>query len=273
MEYRDLLYERVGRIARISLNRPRYKNAQSLRLLEELDDAFTRAAEDVEVRVIVLRGEGDVFSSGHDLGTEEHRVDRLSRPYGSPDTGFHGRMRMNWREFEMFMRWRELPKPTIAAVQGFAIFNGWLLASAMDLVFAADDALFLPPKNTAFWDMGARKSKEMRFRMHPMTAQEMLDIGFLTRAVPAAELDRAVMTFAEEIAEGDPHTLWMAKRSANAVDDERGFLTFARQAFALYWAEEAGIPQTGDYRTGGRIRSGTVQAAFERGGNPEAEPK
>ena len=71
MDYTQITYEVVDRIARLSMNRPRVKNAQSRVLLEELDDAFTRAKDDRDVRVVVLRGEGDSFSAGHDLGSPE----------------------------------------------------------------------------------------------------------------------------------------------------------------------------------------------------------
>ena len=78
MDYKQIRYE-PGRVARVILNRPRYRNAQSRVLIEEMDDAFSRSVANADVRVIVLSGEGDHFSSGHDLGTPEELTDREER--------------------------------------------------------------------------------------------------------------------------------------------------------------------------------------------------
>ena len=139
------------------LDRPAYRNAQSRVLLEELDEAFERAAADHDVAVIVLFGAGDHFSAGHDLGTPDEQADQRERPWRGGIRGWYE------KTYDLFfantLRWRNLPKPTIAAVQGYCIFGGWMIASAMDVIFAADDAMFLGSHFQYFampWDLHAR---------------------------------------------------------------------------------------------------------------------
>ena len=121
MAYTQIRSERRGRVGWITLDRPQFRNAQSRVLLEELDDAF---------------------SSGHDLGTPEEKEDATRRPWAE---GVRGQLERTWDlHVEKSLRWRDLPKPTIAAVQGYCIFGGYLVASVMDLIVAAEDARFLP---------------------------------------------------------------------------------------------------------------------------------
>ncbi len=156
MEYKTILFEKHDRIAKVILNRPRYKNAQSRLMIEEMDAAFAAANEDDDIRVVILKGEGEHFSSGHDLGTPEDKEDRR-RPFPK---GMRGQHMRSWDLFiDATLRWRDLTKPTIAQVHGFCIFGGWMFAAAMDLVVAADDAMFLPSLLQYFsipWDMGAQ---------------------------------------------------------------------------------------------------------------------
>ena len=167
MELADgqIRYEQTGykdRVALVTFNRPEYRNAQSRVMLEGLDEAFELAVGDHDVRVIVLAGEGPHWSSGHDLGTPPEMADREARPW-------EGGLLGEWhRSYELnvanSLRWRETPKPTIAAVQGYCIYGGWIVASAMDLIVAADDAKFLPGHVQYFsvpWDLGVRKTKEI----------------------------------------------------------------------------------------------------------------
>ncbi|MDD5288546.1 MAG: enoyl-CoA hydratase-related protein, partial [Dehalococcoidales bacterium] len=84
MAYKQIIYQ-PGKVARVILNRPKYRNAQSKVLLEEMDDAFNRAVADKDVRVIVLSGQGDHFSAGHDLGTPDELADQKER--GFPTDG------------------------------------------------------------------------------------------------------------------------------------------------------------------------------------------
>ena len=240
-QYEQIEYETVGRIARITLNRPRYKNAQSRRLLEELDDAFGVAAEDLEVRVIVLRGAGDAFSAGHDLGTPEELADREERPI---EEGMRGTYRRSWNgNIDKSLRWRNLPKPTIAAVQGHCIFGGWIIASAMDVIIAADDAQFLGTNFQYFsipWDIGVRRAKELLFESRFIDAHEAQELGLVNRVVPRAQLDDEVMAYAERVAANDPFQLRMIKLAINQAQDAQGFTPHIYGAHALHMLSAVG---------------------------------
>jgi enoyl-CoA hydratase len=223
--YEQIIY-RPGTVARIILNRPQYRNAQSRVLLEEVDAAFTEAENDPAVRVIILSGEGSSFSAGHDLGTPEELAEREERGFDATD-----RLQRYDRSKRLFLdlttHWRNIPKPTIAMVHGYCIFGGWMVASSMDLLFAADDALFLPSHFQWFsvpWDLGARKAKEILYESRFVTAKEALDLGFLNRIYPPADLERETLAYAERVAENDPHNLRMIKFSVNDMLDRQGFI-------------------------------------------------
>ena len=231
----DVTYEVDGRIGRVTLNRPRYRNAQSRQLLEQLDEVLAEAVADHDVRVIVLRGEGEHFSSGHDLGTPEEMADREARPW--PD-GQLGEQRRSWElNVANTLRWRDLAKPTIAGVHGMCIYGGWMVASAMDLIVASDDARFLPAHFQYFsvpWDLGPRKTKELLWKAEFVTAEEAHELGFVNHVVPRAELDDAVDELAGQIARQDPFVASMIKRSVNEMQDHMGFRTAITAAHATY---------------------------------------
>ena len=258
-------YELDGHVARLTLDRPGYRNAQSRRLLEQLDDCFDRAVEDAEVRVIVLRGEGDHFSAGHDLGTPEELADREQRPI---QEGLRGRYKRSWdNNVDKTMRWRNLPKPTIAAVQGYCIFGGWIIASGMDVVIAADDAMFLPTNFQYFsvpWDIHPRKAKEILFESRFIGAEEAEQLGFVNRVVPRDRLDEEVMAYARRVAENDPFQLRMIKLAINQAQEAQGFASHIYGAHALHMLSSAGEgdPDFALSRPEGRRRP-MVQRALE----------
>jgi enoyl-CoA hydratase/carnithine racemase len=231
MEDKTVLYEKHNRIAKVILNRPRYKNAQSRRLLEELDAAFARANADDDVRVIILSGAGENFSSGHDLGTAEEKDDQARRPFPKGMRGEYARSRQLF--LDNTLRWRDLDKPTIAQVQGLCIFGGWMFAAAMDLIVASDDAKFLPSLTQYFsipWDMPPRKAKEILFQSRFVDADEACRLGFVNMVVPRAELEAETMALADRIAESDRFTLRMAKWAVNSAQDAMGFSSAIRNA-------------------------------------------
>lgn len=134
--YTTLLQEQTGAVRKITTNRPDVLNAQSRILLAELDEAFQRATDDDSVRVIILAGAGKHFSAGHDLGSPQEMADQKKTPL---EPGFKGEYRRLWKRFfENTMRWRDLPKPTIAQVQGYCIMGGMMIASACDLIIASE---------------------------------------------------------------------------------------------------------------------------------------
>ncbi|MBK8560992.1 enoyl-CoA hydratase-related protein [Candidatus Amarobacter glycogenicus] len=276
--FKHIIYE-PGPVARIILNRPKYRNAQSRVMIEEMDRAFIAATEDDTVKVIVLSGQGDHFSAGHDLGTPEEIADREARG-GLPDN-LGGRYARSWEMFvAATMRWRNVPKPTIAMVQGYCIFGGFMFASSMDLVFAADNAMFLPNHTQYFplpWDIGPRKAKELLYESRFMPAAEALDLGFVNRLYPAADLERETLAFAERVAANDSFFLRMVKFSVNNMEDAKGFSHTVEAAFNVYQLSsmpQKSFPPAGGERPGPR-RLGGVQRAMEllEGGIPRGARK
>jgi enoyl-CoA hydratase len=241
-EFTSVTYQVLdGGVARVALARPRYRNAQSRVLLEELDAALVRAVDDPDVRVVVLVGEGEHFSSGHDLGTPEELADREARPW--PDGVLGEQRRSAYQNVELTLRWRDLAKPTIAAVHGFCIYGGWMIASAMDLVVASEDARFLPAHFQYFsvpWDLGPRKTKELLWTAEWVGAAEALELGFVNHVVPRDELEAFTLGLARRIARQDPFTAAMIKRSVNQAQDLQGFRNAVLAAHSTYMQLQLG---------------------------------
>jgi enoyl-CoA hydratase len=264
-EYKNIRYEMQGKVAVISLARPQARNAQSRVLIEELDAAFDRAAKDVAVNVIVLRGDGDHFSAGHDLGSPEELDDRKARP---EQEGLRGRYNRSWNLYvDATLRWRNLPKPTIAAVQGYCIFGGWMFASACDVIIAADDALFLPTNFQYFavpWDLHPRQAKAILFESRLVDAQEAEELNFVSWVVPRARLDEEVMEYAQRVAENDPFQLRMIKLAINQAQDTQGFAGSIYSAHAMHILSSTGEgdPDYALKKPDGKRRP-MVQRAFE----------
>jgi enoyl-CoA hydratase len=221
--YRDILYGVEAAVASVTLNRPAYKNAQSWRMLDGIDAAFDAAAADPAVRVIVVRGSGGHFSSGHDLGTPEQAAHRQALGPPSP-LEFYDRFRKY--NFDLVLKWRNCPKPTIAMVEGYCVYGGWMLAAAMDVVFAADDAQFLAgfvEYMSAPWDIGVRRAKELCFESRFISAAEAAQFGLVNRVVPQAALEQETFGYARRVAENDPLVLRLAKLQMNKAEDAQGF--------------------------------------------------
>ncbi|HVC29633.1 MAG TPA: enoyl-CoA hydratase-related protein [Steroidobacteraceae bacterium] len=234
MHYEQILYEPAA-VARITLNRPQYRNAQSARLIEELDDAFRRAGKDRDIQVIVLSGNGSSFSAGHDLGTPDELADRRTR--NLPPGRLSGYIQQRELYVEATLRWRNVPKPTIAMVHGYCIYGGWIFAAAMDLVFAAEDALFLPSNLqyfTAPWDIGPKKAKEILFEGRFITAQEAQELGFVNRVFAPDDLERETLTYAARVAERGPMGPRATKFMINNVLDGMGYTRSVESNYETY---------------------------------------
>ncbi|MEV7886685.1 enoyl-CoA hydratase [Streptomyces sp. NPDC002817] len=231
-----ILYEVKDRIATLTLNRPEVANAQNMALLDELDAAWTRAAEDEDVKVVVLRAEGRHFSAGHDL------KDRWPAP---------NEITLEWiyraenrRYLDYTLRWRNVPKPSIAAVQGRCIAGGLMLCWPCDLIVAAEDALFSDPVVTMgiggveyhghTWELGARKAKEILFTGRPLTAEEAERVGMVNRVVPRDQLDAETRELAEQIAKMPAFGLRQAKRAVNQTLDVQGFYAAVQSVFDVH---------------------------------------
>ena len=242
MTYENLLLDRSGAALTITVNRPEVRNAQSRMMLEEFDDALARAADDDSVRVVIVAGAGEHFSSGHDLGSPQELADRERRPY--PD-GIPGAYARSWNQnMANTLRWRDFPKPTIAQVQGYCIMGGLILATACDLIVAADNARFSdrtvrwggPHVQFASlpWEIGFRKAKEYLFTGDWIDAHEAERLGLVNRVVPLDELAEETMKLAQRIALQDPFAVRISKFSVNQMQDEMGFRSGVLSAFQTH---------------------------------------
>jgi len=232
---RFIRYEVVDRVARITVDRPEYRNAQSRILLEELDEAFYTAGQDPEIHVICLFGAGDHFSAGHDLGTPDELADQEQRPWRGGIRGWYERTHEQF--YDNTKRWRELPKPTVAAVQGYCIFGGWMIASAMDVIFAAEDAMFLGSHFQYFampWDMHPRKVKELLYESRFVDADEACELGLVNRVLPGDRLRDETLEWAGRVATNDPFQLRMTKLAVNHAEEVQGFTAHTQAAHAMY---------------------------------------
>ena len=232
-EYKRIIYD-PGVVSRIILHRPRYRNALSHPTLSEIEHAFNRAAADRECRVIVMSGDGICFSTGDDVFglspesppvmADERTPQQLMEDYGS-----EGEV---WRQFQeehfdllhgMHGRLRRIPKPTIAMVHGWCIFNAYNMAATMDLVFASEDALFMPA-GPQVWDLGPRKALEILYEHRFLSARECCDLGLVTRVYPTREiLEKETLAFAYRVAEQPPTQLLRAKESVQHIMDCQGW--------------------------------------------------
>lgn len=221
-----------GGIARVRLNRPEALNAQSPGLIHDLDAALEGAAYDDSVKIIVLSGNGKHFSAGHDVGSSGLRRERAASGGRGGRLKHYQSSRDLW--FEKSLKWRRLPKPTLAMVHGYAIWGGWIIASSMDLIFASDDALFLGTHFQYFsipWDLGARKTMEVLYQNRFVTAEEACTLGLVNRVIPRAELEAQTLAYAREVAENDLSTLMKVKNSVLEMQDIQGFTAHVYSAY------------------------------------------
>jgi enoyl-CoA hydratase len=251
-------------IARIVLNRPRTANAQNTDFLYDLNDAFDRAARDDNVRVIILAANGKHFSSGHDVLEQNHHDNQERRTPVTPfqqhrRPGAEGRMS---REEELYTgfceRWRNIPKITIAAVQGKCVSGGLLLCWPCDLIVASDDAQFQEVTVAMGvagvewfahpWEMNPRKAKEMLLTGEPIGAADALQLGMINRVVPREHLQDETLKLARKISAQPTFAAKMVKQAVNGAQDAQGRPAAMQIAFALHhlahshWMEIYGLP-------------------------------
>lgn len=265
-DYQFILYDMRDRIARITLNRPRYRNVQSTELLHELDHAILRAGDDRDARVIVLLATGEHFSAGHDLGTPEEMAWREKNPMQEGVRGFFDR---TWSLYvDMHLRWRNVQKPMLAAVQGYCIFGGWMVASTADIVFAAEDAMFLGSLFQYFaipYDIHPRRAKELLFQGRFIDGRQAHELGLVNRVVARARLEEETLAYARDVAQNDPFEMRMIKLAVNQAQDQQGFTSFIHAAHSMYMLNRTGEKDP-DYAVKvpeGRRRP-MVQVALER---------
>ena len=234
-EYEDILYDVRNAIARITINRPEKYNAFRGKTCDELIQALNRAGWDKSIGVIVLTGAGDkAFSTGGDQSAH--------------DGGYDGRGVIGLPVEELQGIIRDVPKPVIARVNGFAIGGGNVLVTCCDLAIASENAVFgqVGPKvgsvdpgfGTAYLSrvIGEKKAREIWFLCRRYTAKQALDMGLVNCVVAPDELDPEVERWCQEILALSPTAIAIAKRSFNADSDSiRGIAGLGMQALSLYY--------------------------------------
>jgi len=238
--YEDILFERRGGIAKVTINRPEVRNAFRPETLFELSDAFTMVRNDPTIGVAVFTGAGDkAFCSGGDQRVRGHTgyVDK---------SGVH---RLNVLDLQRQIR--SLPKPVIAMVAGYAIGGGHVLHLVCDLTIAADNAIFgqTGPKVGSFDAgfgagllarlVGPKKAKEIWFLCRRYDANQALSMGLVNTVVPLARLEKETVTWADEILKMSPIAIRLMKASFNAdTDGLAGLQELAGDATMLYYMTE-----------------------------------
>jgi len=228
-----------GDVAWIMLARPRYHNVQNQQMTYALDDALRRAAHDDAVKAIVLGGRGKHFCAGHDIGSPGRDVDlprddRRTMWYDHSQAGGAERQYVREQEayLEMCRRWRDIPKPVVAMVQGACIAGGLMLAWVADLIVASEDAYFVDP----VLQMGIPGVEYFAhaFEMHPRIAREFLylgekmpagrahELGMVNRVVPRDELETAVTAITARLAAMPRMGMALAKKAFNMTEDLTG---------------------------------------------------
>lgn len=276
-----VLYEVDGPLARVTMNRPQYRNAQNSKMTYALDDAFYRAAADDDVKVVILTGAGEHFSGGHDIGTPERDLhESFDRRAGLwwDHVGKDGAESRFAREEEVYLgmcrRWRELPKPVIAQVQGACIAGGLMLAWICDFIIAADDAFFADPvvrmgiPGVEYfahpWALGTRQAKEFLYLGERISAEHARQLGMVNRVVPRAELAAEVTSVATRIAAMPRLGLALTKKAINQAEDAMGLTGGIDSAFGLHQLAHAHNAEVlGDSLAGEDARS---MAASQRKG-------
>jgi len=265
MTYRFVTYETLddGTIARITLNRPKTRNAQNRGLLVELDDAFATAEADDTVRVVILAAAGPIFSAGHDMGSSEAVTERTPGPDQHPTYSRHGgtragaerRMLQEWHYFfNNTRRWRDLRKITVAQVNGTVFAAGLMLMWACDLIVAADDVTFADVVGTRLgmcgveyfahpWEFGPRKTKELMLTGDSMDVDEAYRLGMVSKVFPTGELAERTLEFARRISATPTMSAMLIKESVNQTVDNMGFHNALNACFSMHqlnhshWAE------------------------------------
>jgi len=242
MEYEDIVYEKADAVATITINRPKVYNAFRAHTVVEMIDAFQDAGWDKEIGVIVLTGAGDkAFSTGGDQSADS----KAGGAYGT----LRGTVGMPIAELQSLIR--DVPKPVIARVQGYAIGGGNVLAAICDMTIASEAATFgqVGPKmgsvdpgwGTAYLAriVGEKKAREFWYMCRQYSAHEAEAMGLVNKVVPADKLDEEVRSWCEEIVERSPTAIAIAKRSFNAdTESIRGIGSLGFQALKLYYETE-----------------------------------
>lgn len=266
MEFETILFEVIGQVARITLNRPGRANALNGTMLTEIALAMDEAERLDTVRAIIITGAGRAFSSGFDLKDQMER-----RPRGVSD----------WRpilrkDFDVPMRFWHCPKPTIAAVSGPCLAGACELALACDITIAAEDAFFGEPElkfgagivvMILPWIVGPKLAKEIILTgMDRIAADRAREMGIVNRVVPVAELQEQAMSMARHIAVIDPQLMRQTKRAINRSLEARGMMEALESALDMDLVIEAeGSPDKAQFMDIGREQGLKAALAWRDG--------
>lgn len=242
-EYKEILFDFYNGIAKITINRPRYRNAFTPLTVTEMADAFDYCKNHKQVRCVVLTGEGDkAFCSGGDMHVKGHGgyVD----DEGMPKLNILGVQRQI----------RSLPKPVVAMVNGYAIGGGHVLHVVCDLSIASDNAIFgqTGPKVGSFDAgfgssylarvVGQKKAREIWFLCRQYSASEALEMGLVNTVVPFDKLEDETVAWCERMMELSPLALRMIKVGLNAeLDGQAGIQELAGDATMLYYMTDEAL--------------------------------
>ena len=244
--FEEILFEEYNHIAKVTINRPRYRNAFTPKTVWEMSQAFNYCREALDIRVVILTGAGDkAFCSGGDMHVKGH----------GGYIGSDGVPRLNVLDLQMQIR--RLPKPVIAMVNGYAIGGGHVLHVVCDLSIASDNAIFgqTGPKVGSFDAgfgasylarvVGQKKAREIWFLCRQYSAVEAERMGLVNKVVPFDRLEDECIEWAETMIERSPLALRMMKAGFNAeLDGQAGIQALAGDATMLYYtldeAQEGG---------------------------------
>jgi naphthoate synthase len=235
--YEDILFDFYKGIARITINRPRYRNAFTPQTTGEMSDALRICREEADISVVVITGAGDkAFCAGGDQNVKGRGG------YIGPD----GVPRLSVLDVQKQIR--SLPKPVVAMVNGYAIGGGHVLHVVCDLSIASDNAVFgqTGPRVGSFDAgfgssylariVGQKKAREIWFLCRQYSAQEALAMGLVNKVVPLDRLEDEVVEWAETMMQHSPLALRMIKAGLNAeLDGQAGIQELAGDATLLYY--------------------------------------
>ena len=251
MEYKSIIYQ-PGNVTRIILNRPEYLNAISHPMYGEIEDAFDRFTEDPECKVAVISGAGKCFSGGHDaigltpesapMLSDRRTPEQLMEDLGSENAVWaaYGKQHNYFLNDLHLYKLHKIPKPTIAMVHGYCIYGGYFLAGVMDIIFAAEDALFLAEVgqcDPGTWDWGARKMLEVIYEHRFLTARECYEYHMVNRIFPDFEtLEKETLAYAERVAENYDlafTALQYNKQAVHHTRDLQGFTLACQDIWSI----------------------------------------
>jgi enoyl-CoA hydratase len=255
-EYKFVKYETFddGRIVRVLLNRPDARNAQNRGMLVDLNDAMLRAEADDQVRVVILGGEGLMFSSGHDMGSKVLMEESMPGPGQHPTRRINGGTRegteslmlQEWHYFfQNTLRWRNLRKITIAQVHGDVYAAGLMLAWACDLIVGSEEVRFADVVGTRLgmcgveyfghpWEFGPRRAKELLLTGDTIDIHEAHQLGMVSKVFKLDELPERTIEMARRIAQLPTMTALLIKESVNQTVDNMGFYNSLQSCFTLH---------------------------------------